>query len=53
MLQNPKIINITAALEAEYQTLTQKKEKEFPIEVFHPILQKLIIELQEQYYLIF
>lgn len=47
-MQNSKIINITAALEAEYQTLIQKKEKEFPIEVFHPVLQELILELQQK-----
>jgi hypothetical protein len=47
-MQTPKIINITAALETEYQTLTQKKEKEFPIEVFHPVLQELILELQKK-----
>ncbi len=47
-MQNPKIINITAALESEYQILTQKKEKEFPIEVFHPIIRNLITELQQK-----
>ncbi len=47
-MQNSKIINITQALETEYQILTQKKEKEFPIEVFHPILQELILELQQK-----
>jgi len=47
-MQNSKIINITAALESEYQILTQKKKTEFPLEVFHPILQDLILDLQDK-----
>lgn len=43
-----KLIDISEALENEYKSLVLGDDNNFPIDVFHPIIQNLIFELQDK-----
>lgn len=50
MLNNStaKLIDISEALENEYKSLVLGDDNNFPIDIFHPIIQNLIFELQDK-----